>query len=111
MKIWNLGYPRVGKNRELKKALESYWSKSTSIEDLETKARAICLGRWKRQVELGVDSIPLNDFSFYDHMLDMSRLLGAVPERFSSVHKSHWTDLYFAMARGYVDNQINVAPL
>jgi 5-methyltetrahydropteroyltriglutamate--homocysteine methyltransferase len=111
IKTWNLGYPRIGRKRDLKKALEAYWSKTIPVEDLEATAKKICLTRWKRQNELGVDSIPLNDFSFYDQMLDMTWLLGAIPGRFKNVPKSHWLDQYFAMARGYRDASQDVAAL
>lgn len=111
MKVRNLGYPRIGRKRELKKALESYWSKQTGIDALETTAKQLCLSRWKHQHELGVDSVPVNDFSYYDHMLDMSVMLGAIPKRFEGIGGEHWSEQYFAMARGYKDDRRDVAAL
>lgn len=96
----NLGFPRIGAKRELKRALESFWSTKTSETQLLETAKAIRVENWQRQRAAGINLIPSNDFSLYDQMLDMCALLGAVPERF------HWSggqiDLatYFTMARG-----------
>src|SRR5258705_552280 len=96
----NLGFPRIGARRELKKTLETFWAGKSTEADLQATARTIRRQNWLLQKSLGIDLIPSNDFSFYDHMLDMSALVGAVPKRF------HWqgekVDLgtYFAMARG-----------
>jgi 5-methyltetrahydropteroyltriglutamate--homocysteine methyltransferase len=96
----NLGLPRIGSKRELKKALEAYWSGKISEEDLDSTAREIRTANWQSQREAGLDFIPSNDFSFYDHVLDMTAVLGAVPERFG--HQGGRVDkyTYFAMARG-----------
>ena len=96
----NLGFPRMGAKRELKRTLESFWAKKTSETQLFETAKAIRVENWQRQRAAGIDLIPSNDFSLYDQMLDTCALLGAVPERF------HWrggqVDLatYFTMARG-----------
>src|SRR5687767_4349319 len=96
----NLGFPRIGPNRELKKALESFWSGKMGDTELLRAARQIREQNWHAQVEAGVDLIPSNDFSLYDHVLDTCELVGAIPERF------HWKEgklplsSYFAMARG-----------
>ncbi|MBI3851489.1 MAG: 5-methyltetrahydropteroyltriglutamate--homocysteine S-methyltransferase [Verrucomicrobia bacterium] len=96
----NLGFPRIGAKRELKRALESFWSKKIAEAQLVEVAKAIRAENWQRQRAAGIDLIPSNDFSLYDQMLDTCALLGAVPERF------HWqgehVDLatYFTMARG-----------
>jgi 5-methyltetrahydropteroyltriglutamate--homocysteine methyltransferase len=96
----NLGFPRIGAKRELKRALETFWAGQTSEAQLLETAKAIRAENWRTQQAAGIDLIPSNDFSFYDQMLDTSALLGAVPERF------HWpgnnVDLktYFAMTRG-----------
>lgn len=97
IKIHNLGLPRIGGNRELKKSQEKYWRSEISQSDLESTAAEIKKQNWAIQSEL--DAIPINDFSFYDQVLDMSCLLGAVPERFFSEGK---VDLktYFDIARG-----------
>lgn len=97
-----LGYPRIGSRRELKKASEAYWAGEISVEELEKTGQTIRLENWKIQQQNGIDLIPCNDFSFYDQVLDMSVLLGAVPGRYSAFAQTHSAaELYFAMARGY----------
>ncbi|KAF0205119.1 MAG: 5-methyltetrahydropteroyltriglutamate--homocysteine methyltransferase, partial [bacterium] len=95
-----LGYPRVGPNRELKKATEGYWNGEIKLADLKEKARQIRLANWTIQKDLGIDIIPSNDFSFYDQMLDMSVLLGAIPPRYNWKGTNVDLDTYFSMARG-----------
>jgi 5-methyltetrahydropteroyltriglutamate--homocysteine methyltransferase len=97
----NLGYPRIGKNRELKFALESYWKKKSSLNDLQKIAEEIQVNHWKLQQSAGIDLIPSNDFSFYDHVLDTAVMLGAIPQRFSELNFENDLDLYFSMARGF----------
>src|ERR1700753_3832329 len=97
LKPANLGFPRMGRQRELKFALEGYWSgKRTEAELLET-ARSLRAEHWKLQQAAGIDFIPCNDFSLYDQVLDMLVLLGATPERFGSGQIT--LERYFAMAR------------
>lgn len=101
MKTNNLGYPRIGSNRELKKANESYWSNQISAEELLTTAAAIRKQNWQLQAEKGIDLIPSNDFSLYDQVLDFTLTVGAIPERYQGFSKTNNSlDLYFAMARG-----------
>jgi len=97
----NLGYPRIGSNRELKKACESYWAGKISVDELLAVGATIRKENWQLQVEAGIDLIPSNDFSFYDQVLDLSLTLGVIPKRYQEVAKTDSTiDLYFAMARG-----------
>ncbi len=97
LKTANLGFPRMGRQRELKFALEGFWSgKRTEAELLET-AKTLRAEHWKLQQAAGIDFIPSNDFSFYDQVLDMLVLLGATPERFGSGFVT--PERYFAMAR------------
>ena len=100
LRTHNLGFPRIGAKRELKRALESFWSKKTSETQLFETAKAIRAENWQRQRAAGIDLIPSNDFSLYDQMLDTGVLLGAVPERFQ--WRGERVDLatYFTMARG-----------
>ncbi|MEA4906289.1 MAG: 5-methyltetrahydropteroyltriglutamate--homocysteine S-methyltransferase [Anaerolineaceae bacterium] len=96
----NLGYPRFGVNRELKQALEAYWSGRIPAGMLLDAGRQIRLAHWGLQAAAGIDVIPSNDFSFYDHVLDTSLMVGAVPPRYRSLQDGHPLDLLFAMARG-----------
>ncbi|MEX2558807.1 MAG: 5-methyltetrahydropteroyltriglutamate--homocysteine S-methyltransferase, partial [Pirellulales bacterium] len=95
----NLGFPRIGRNRELKKALEQYWSGAISAEALLSQCRRLRAEHWRLQQELGIERIPVNDFSLYDHVLDTSALVGAVPRRYAGAGAAE-LDTYFAMARG-----------
>jgi len=92
-----LGYPRIGPHRELKRALESYWDGAINADELHEVARELRAGTWTRLAELGLGAIPSGTFSLYDHVLDTAVLVGAVPERYSSLPP---LDAYFAMARG-----------
>jgi len=94
------GYPRIGKNRELKKALEGFWSGKIGEADLLTTAADIRHSNWDAQQAAGIDLLPVNDFSFYDQVLDTIALTGAVPERYGWSGEDVDLDTYFAMARG-----------
>jgi 5-methyltetrahydropteroyltriglutamate--homocysteine methyltransferase len=94
------GYPRIGKRRELKRALEGYWAGKRSAAELEEVAASIRRDNWASQMAAGIDLVPVNDFSLYDTMLDTIALSGAVPERFGWEGGPVGLDLLFAMARG-----------
>ncbi len=94
------GYPRIGANRELKWALEGYWSGKRTAIELEQTARKLRHANWTTQRAAGLDLIPVNDFSFYDHVLDTTALVGAVPYRYGWDSDTVDLDTYFAMARG-----------
>lgn len=96
----NLGFPRIGSLRELKTALEKYWSGAIGADDLNATAAALRARHWFIQAKAGIGHIPSNDFSLYDQMLDTIAMLGAVPPRFGAAKGSVPLDLYFAMARG-----------
>jgi len=102
----NLGYPRIGAKRELKKALEQFWSGNLSETVLLEQTGSLRKQHWLLQQRLGLQHIPSNDFSLYDQVLDTIALVGAVPDRY------HWdgdkVDLgtYFAMARGMQNDQV-----
>ncbi len=93
----NLGYPRIGRRRELKFALESYWKGQIPAEELAGQAAALRLRHWEEQ--RGLDYVPVGDFSLYDHVLDMSFTLGNVPERVRALGGDA-LDAYFRAARG-----------
>ncbi|HKU54361.1 MAG TPA: hypothetical protein VJP60_03285, partial [Rhizomicrobium sp.] len=99
----NLGFPRIGVRRELKAALESYWSGDTGAEALHAVAASLRARHWFAQQKAGLDHIPSNDFSLYDQMLDTIAMLGAVPPRFGHRGGPVPLDLYFSMARGRAD--------
>ncbi|MGQ7946239.1 5-methyltetrahydropteroyltriglutamate--homocysteine S-methyltransferase [Flavobacterium sp. WC2509] len=112
MKTNNLGYPRIGSNRELKKANELYWSGKISAEELLAAGSAIRTQNWKLQAENGIDLIPSNDFSLYDQVLDLTLTLGAIPERYTEFARTNNSlDLYFAMARGAQKNGQDVVAM
>ena len=99
----NLGYPRIGEKREWKRALESYWNGESTQEELLQKTEEIRLNNLKKQKDLGIDLIPVGDFSLYDHVLDTSAMFGVVPERYNYSGGKVDIDTYFAMARGVKD--------
>lgn len=96
-----LGFPRIGAQRELKWALESYWKGETDQKALLETARALRQRHWQLQQAAGLDQVPVGDFSFYDQVLDHSALFGAVPPRFAHPSGAEVDlDTYFRMARG-----------
>lgn len=109
-----LGYPRIGSNRELKKACEHYWAGKISINELVEAGKTISEQNWKLQQEAGIDLIPCNDFSYYDHVLDMTLAVGAIPERYQDIatdRKYSELDLYFAMARGHQKDGLDITAM
>ncbi|KID27788.1 methionine synthase (B12-independent) [Prauserella sp. Am3] len=94
-----LGYPRIGPNRELKRALEKYWSAETDEADLRDVARKLRVDSWHALHNAGLDSVPGNTFSYYDQVLDTAVTVGAVPHRYRELGLNP-LDTYFAMARG-----------
>jgi len=106
----NLGFPRIGPKRELKKAVESFWKKEVSLEELQAEAKRIRGENWQFQKEQGLDVIPSNDFSMYDHILDTIALLGAVPARYGFAGGNVDADTYFAMARGGREGSLKDVP-
>lgn len=98
----NLGYPRIGAKRELKKACENFWTGKISEKELIEAGKLERQKNWRVQKESEIDIIPCNDFSFYDHVQDITFMLGAIPERYKPLKNIlSETDLYFAMCRGY----------
>ncbi|HEX3871675.1 MAG TPA: 5-methyltetrahydropteroyltriglutamate--homocysteine S-methyltransferase, partial [Pirellulales bacterium] len=95
-----LGFPRIGFDRALKKALEAHWKDELSDSVLLAIARNLRHRHWELQRDQGIDLIPVGDFSLYDHVLDTTMMLGAVPERFGSASETPSLATYFRMARG-----------
>lgn len=98
--VATLGVPRIGPRRELKMALEQFWSGKISETELREAGAKIRADNWTRQRDLRVTVIPSNDFSLYDHMLDTSVMVGAVPKIYGWKGGPVPLDIYFAMARG-----------
>ena len=96
-KNYLIGFPRIGEQRELKKVLESYWAQKSAFSEVEKVAKELKQRHWNYQKDAGIQSISVNDFSYYDQMLDMTVTLGAIPERFNHLNG---VERYFAMARG-----------
>lgn len=110
MKTAVIGYPRIGKNRELKFASEKFFKgEATEAELLETAAE-LRKGYLLKQKEAGISFISSNDFSFYDNVLDAAVLFNIIPERYRSLGLSS-LETYFAMARGYQGDKGNVKAL
>ena len=96
----NLGFPPLGAARELKRATEGYWSGKVALDQLLETGAELRRRHWALQRDVGINRIPVNDFSFYDRMLDTCALVGAVPPRYGWRGKEVDLDTYFAMARG-----------
>ncbi|MEV4970739.1 5-methyltetrahydropteroyltriglutamate--homocysteine S-methyltransferase [Streptomyces scopuliridis] len=94
------GYPRQGPNRELKKAVEGYWKGRISADALRDTAAELRRATWRRLADAGVHEVPTGDFSYYDHVLDTSVMVGAIPARHRAAVETDALDGYFAMARG-----------
>jgi 5-methyltetrahydropteroyltriglutamate--homocysteine methyltransferase len=105
------GFPRIGRNRELKFATEGYWRGETSVEELGATAKAIRVENWKLMQDAGIDLIPSNDFSYYDQVLDTIALVGAVPERYGWDGGQIDLATYFAMARGRQTDEVDVTAM
>ncbi|WP_247257967.1 5-methyltetrahydropteroyltriglutamate--homocysteine S-methyltransferase [Pseudomonas moorei] len=98
-----LGFPRIGADRELKKALESYWKGDLDQEALQSVGRQLRATHWQLQKDAGIDLLPVGDFAWYDQVLSHSLAFGVVPERFDSTRDARGLptlDTLFAMARG-----------
>jgi len=98
--VATLGTPRIGPQRELKVALEDFWSGKSDEKTLLETAAALRVANWARQHALGVTIIPSNDFSLYDHVLDTSVMVGAIPDIYGGKGGKVSLATYFAMARG-----------
>ncbi|MFD5069311.1 5-methyltetrahydropteroyltriglutamate--homocysteine S-methyltransferase [Streptomyces sp. NPDC058369] len=101
------GYPRQGQNRELKKAIEGYWKGRVTADALRETAADLRRANWQQLTDAGIHEVPTGDFSYYDHVLDTTVMVGAIPERHRAAVAADGVDGYFAMARGTQD----VAPL
>ena len=103
----NLGFPRIGQRRELKFTLENYWRGDSALNELEQQAAELRRQHWQQQGQL--DWQPVGDFSFYDHVLDTSLLVGNLPKR-TDKHLAE-TDRYFQAARGQSSKTLKQTPI
>ncbi|MGC0417400.1 5-methyltetrahydropteroyltriglutamate--homocysteine S-methyltransferase [Embleya sp. AB8] len=101
------GYPRQGPHRELKKAVEGYWAGRIDADALRAASVELRRANWRRLADAGIHEVPTGDFSLYDHVLDTTVLVGAIPTRHRAAVDADALAGYFAMARGTRD----VAPL
>ncbi len=107
----NLGFPRIGADRELKKAVEAYWKGKSSEGELMEAAKLLRARHWELQKKAGLDHIPSGDFSLYDQVLDMTCVLGLIPARYKQVGENIDLTTYFAMARGLQKGGIDVTAM
>lgn len=106
----NLGFPRIGLHREMKKTVEAYWRGEIDQQELMTQEKRLQERNWRLQLDAGLDLIPVGDFTWYDHVLDTSALLGVIPKRFTATKDRVDIDTIFCMARGQSpDGQENTA--
>lgn len=105
------GYPRIGRDRELKRVTERYWAGRATEEELLATGHEIRLDAWHRMQGAGIDLIPSNTFSLYDHVLDAATMVGAVPLRYSWDAEQVDLDTYFAMARGAQGDRLDVTAM
>ncbi|MGW1894122.1 5-methyltetrahydropteroyltriglutamate--homocysteine S-methyltransferase [Streptomyces sp. NPDC002004] len=97
------GYPRQGRNRELKKSIEDYWKGRVTADGLRATAAGLRRTTWRELADAGVHEVPTGDFSYYDHVLDTTVMVGAIPARHRAVVDADPLSGYFAMARGTQD--------
>ncbi|MDQ0232543.1 5-methyltetrahydropteroyltriglutamate--homocysteine S-methyltransferase [Metabacillus malikii] len=100
LKSSNIGYPRIGENREWKRTLERYWTGQVNEEQFLQDMKQIRLSHLRKQKELGIELIPVGDFSYYDHVLDTAVMFNLIPSRFKQEDETISLSKYFEIARG-----------
>ena len=96
----NLGFPRIGRERELKKALEAHWKGDLDADGLQAVGRDLRASHWQLQKDAGIELLPVGDFAWYDQVLTHSLMFGVIPARFKPAADAPTLDTLFAMARG-----------
>lgn len=96
----NLGFPRIGRDRELKKALEAHWKGDLAADGLRAVGHELRAAHWQAQQDAGIELLPVGDFAWYDQVLTHSLMFGVIPQRFLSHDAQPTLDTLFAMARG-----------
>lgn len=105
------GFPRIGRDRELKKAIEAYWKGNATLDDVRETGRELRVRHWRLEKDAGIDLIPSNEFSLYDQMLDTAVLLNVIPARYRRLGFDNPEETLFAMARGYQGERGDVTAL
>ena len=105
------GFPRIGRDRELKKAIEANWKGNATLDDVRETGRELRVRHWRLEKDAGIDLIPSNDFSLYDQMLDTAVLLNVIPARYRRLGFDNPEETLFAMARGYQGERGDVTAL
>ncbi|WP_341303517.1 5-methyltetrahydropteroyltriglutamate--homocysteine S-methyltransferase [Pseudomonas sp. TMP25] len=100
----SLGFPRIGRDRELKKALEAYWKGELNEAGLQAVGRELRAAHWQVQKDAGIELLPVGDFAWYDHVLTHSLTFGVIPERFRPQSGKPTLGTLFGMARGVSQN-------
>ncbi|WP_312171349.1 5-methyltetrahydropteroyltriglutamate--homocysteine S-methyltransferase [Stutzerimonas kunmingensis] len=100
----NLGFPRIGVDRELKKALEGYWKGELNEQGLRLVGRQLRAQHWQAQADAGIQLLPVGDFAWYDQVLTHSLMFGVLPQRFRPADGQPTLDTLFAMARGVTNS-------
>ncbi|AWT09522.1 5-methyltetrahydropteroyltriglutamate--homocysteine S-methyltransferase [Stutzerimonas frequens] len=100
----NLGFPRIGADRELKKALEAYWKGELDEQGLRQVGRELRARHWQAQLDAGIELLPVGDFAWYDQVLSHSLMFGVIPQRFRPAEGQPTLDTLFAMARGVTNS-------
>lgn len=101
----SLGFPRIGRDRELKKALEAHWKGELDETGLRAVGQRLRAEHWQLQKDAGIDLLPVGDFAWYDQVLSHSLAFGVIPERFCPAAGKPTLETLFAMARGAVANK------
>ncbi|MBD9370465.1 5-methyltetrahydropteroyltriglutamate--homocysteine S-methyltransferase [Xanthomonas sp. XNM01] len=109
--VTNLGFPRIGGRRELKRALEAHWRGELDASQLLAVARELRQRHWQLQADAGAQLLPSNDFSLYDQVLDTAWLLDAIPQRYRALADAEPLAGYFALARGVQRDGIDLRAL
>ena len=102
-----LGFPRIGPQREVKKALEAYWSDKISVDELTKVAKEQRLHTYEIIKSQGIDYVPTGTFTLYDHVLDFSNTFNIIPEAYAKSGLNP-LDTFFAMARGHQKNGVDL---
>ena len=100
----SLGFPRIGRDRELKKAQEAFWKGELSEDGLRAVGRELRKTHWDLQKNAGIELLPVGDFAWYDQVLTHSLMFGVIPERFRPADGQASLQTLFGMARGVSDS-------